>query len=313
MDRERVFQLEVTAQIHALGEKAVAALIETRKDPSGAVRHYAVAQQEALQKKLPGEAVQTKSNQVLADVLRAYGLVRDMEAINVILSFVNSDRAQVRVAAREALAAFGQDGIWKLREAYTNLLGKSPPDQWAADQVARELFLAYDRFRLQEVYALLEEGLQKQKAGNMEEATAAFDKVLARQPTLDRRAEMVPAYVGLAQRIEDNDRTRALALFRKALRLDPEGPRVTQIQSEIAYLDGMDLLSRGIADADAFRRALALDGGNAKARAELDRLESAVQVREERTRRWAAGGAVLALALAAIVLFGGPRRRAARA
>jgi tetratricopeptide (TPR) repeat protein len=309
MDREKVFQIEVATLIRGLGEKAVAALIESRKDPSGAVRHWAVAQQEALQKRLPGEAVQTKSNQVLADVLRAYGLVRDMDAVNVILSFVNSDRAQVREAAREALAAFGQDAIWKLREAYTNLVGKSAPEQWSAADVARELFSAYDKFRLQEVYALLEDGLAKQKDGKLEEAAAAFDKVLARQPMLDRRAEMVPAYVLFAQQIQDSDRTRALGLFRKALRLDPEGPRAMQIQSEIAYLDGMDLLSRGIADSDAFRRALVLDGGNTKARAELDRLEAATQVREERTRRWAAGGAVLALALAAIVMFGGHKRR----
>jgi tetratricopeptide (TPR) repeat protein len=309
MDREKVLMVEVTNEIHALGEKAVAALIESRKDPSGAVRHYAVAQQEAMQKRLPGEAVQTKSNQVLADVLRAYGLVRDMDAINVILAFVNSDRAQVRAAAREALAAFGQDAIWKLREAYTNLVGKSAPEQWTAAEVARELFAAYDKFRLQEVYSLLEDGLQKQREGKLEDAAAAFDKVLARQPLLDRRAEMVPVYVALAQQIEDSDRPRALALFRKALRLDPEGPRVTQIQSEIAYLDGMELLARGIADADAFRRALALDGGNKKAQVELERLESAAQIREERTRKWAAGGAVLALALAGVVLFGGARRR----
>src|SRR5262249_4900740 len=158
-------------------------------------------------------------------------------------------------------------------------------------------------------YALLEDGLEKQREGKLEDAAAAFDKVLARQPTLDRKAEMVPAYVMLAQQIEDSDRTRALALFRKALRLDPDGPRAVQIQSEIAYLDGMDLLSRGIADADAFRRALALDGGNTKARVELDRLEAAREVREERTRRWAGGGAVLALAVAAIVMFGGYKRR----
>jgi tetratricopeptide (TPR) repeat protein len=235
--------------------------------------------------------------------------VRDMDAMSVILSFVSSDRAEVRAAARDALGSFGQDAIWKLREAYSNLLGKPAPEGWTADQVAKELFGAYDRFRLQEVYTLLEDGLRKYNESKLEDATADFDKVLARQPLLDRRAEMVPAYVLFAQQIEDGDRPRALALFRKALRLDPEGPRVGQVQSEIAYLEGMDLLGRGIADADTFRRALALDGGNAKARAELDRLEAASEVRQEKTRRWAAGGAVLALAIACIVLFGGGKKK----
>ena len=305
MDHNKALLFEVQTQLRALGDKAVAALIESRKDPSGDVRRFSTAQLEAMQKRLPGEAIQTKSNQILADVLRAYGDVRDMDAMSVILSFVSSDRAEVRAAARDALASFGQDAIWKLREAYTNLLGKPAPEAWTADQVAKELFGAYDRFRLQEVYTLLEDGLRKYGENKLEDATADFDKVLARQPLLDRRAEMVPAYVVLAQQIEDADRPRALALFRKALRLDPEGPRVGQVQSEIAYLEGMDLLGRGIADADTFRRALALDGGNAKARTELDRLEAASEVRQEKTRRWAAGGAVLALAIACIVLFGG--------
>jgi tetratricopeptide (TPR) repeat protein len=305
LDHGKVLFVDVQLQLRALGDKSVAALIESRKDPSGEVRHFSTTQLEAMQKRLPGEAVQTKSNQVLADVLRAYGDVRDMDAMSVILSFVSSDRAQVRAAARDALASFGQDAIWKLREAYSNLVGKPAPETWTADQVAKELFAAYDRFRLQEVYTLLEDGLKRYAEGKLEDATASFDKVLARQPLLDRRAEMVPAYVGLAQELEDKDRVRALALFRKALRLDPEGPRMGQIQSEIAYLEGMDLLGRGIADADTFRRALALDGGNAKARAELDRLEAASEVRQEKTRRWAAGGAVLALAIACIVLFGG--------
>ena len=88
----------------------------------------------------------------------AYGAIHDMDAVSVVLSFVNSDRAQVRAAARESLGLYGQDAIWKLREAYTNLVGKSAPDTWSADQVSKELFATYDRFRLQEVYALLDDG-----------------------------------------------------------------------------------------------------------------------------------------------------------
>ena len=56
----------------------------------------------------------------------------------VILSFVNSDRAQVRAAAREALAAYGQDAIWKLREAYAALTGKPANEGWTAPELANE-------------------------------------------------------------------------------------------------------------------------------------------------------------------------------
>jgi len=172
-------------------------------------------------------------------------------------------------------------------------------------------FAAYDRFRLQEVYGLLEDGLEKDKEGKPDLAIAAFDKVLARQPMLDRRGEMVPAYLAQAQKIEESDGAAALAILRKAARLAPEGPRITQINAEIAYLEGKDLLARGINDTEPFKRALALDGAHAKARAELDRLDSASVDRESRTKQVAAAAGVLLLAVLGILLFGGARRRAA--
>lgn len=307
-DGNGAFRPEITRQTRALADKAVPALIEGRKDASSDVRHWASNQLEAMGKRIPGDAVQTKDNQVLADVLHAYGAIHDLDSVPVVLSFVNSDRVQVRTAARDALSSFGQDAVWKLREAYANLTGKSAPDGWPASEVAKELFAAYDRFRLQEVYGLLEDGLKKDKEGKPEEAIAAFDKVLARQPMLDRRGEMVPAYLAQAQKIEESDSAASLAFLRKAARLAPEGPRITQINAEIAYLEGKDLLARGINDAEPFKRALTLDPTHAKARAELDRLEEVSVDRQSRTKQVGAAGGVLLLAVIGILLFGGARR-----
>lgn len=310
-DQNLAFRPELVRMIKALGDKAVPALIETKTTE---LRHWGYTQLEGLGKRVPGDAVQTKDNQVLADVLQAFANVHEMDALPVILSFVNSDRVHVRTAARDAVAKYGQDAIWKLREAYANATGKSAPEGWSASDVARELFGAYDRFRLQEVYGLLDEGLAKEKTGDLDAAIAAFDKVLARQPMIDRRGETVPAYVAYAQRIEDEDPVKALAIFRKAARLAPNGPRTNQIEAEIAYLEGKELLARGIADSEPFKRALTLDPSHTKARAELERLETDVEHRQERLRWLAAAGAVVVVALVGIILFGGgrrPRRRLA--
>ena len=218
-----VFRPDITRRMKVLGDRAVPALIGARKDTNPDVRRWAFGELEALGKRVPGDAVQTKDNQILADTLEAYGNAHDADAIAVIISFVNSDRVQVRTAARTALAAFGQEAIWKLREAYSNLVGKSAPDGWSAEQIGKELFAAYDRFRLEDVYALLEQGLEAQKNGKNDDAVTAFDKVLARQPMLDRRAEMVPAYYALGMATHEADRPRARALLRKAERLDPTG------------------------------------------------------------------------------------------
>jgi tetratricopeptide (TPR) repeat protein len=313
VDHGGAFRPEVARHVKTLGDKAVPALIETRKESSSELRHWAYSQLEGMGKRVPGDAVQMKDNQILSDVLRAFANVHDMDALPVLLSFVNSDRIQVRAAARDALNQFGQDAIWKLREAYSNVTGKPAPEGWPAAQVAKELFSAYDKLRLQEVYGLLEEGLTKFKDGKIEEAAADFDKVLARQPMLDRRGETVPAYVAYAQKVEDTDPPKSLALFRKAARLWPESPRASQLEAEIAYLEGKELLGRGVADVEPFKRALTLDPGHEKARAELNRLESNVEERQERVRAFAAAGAVVIVALVGILLFGGRRRAARRA
>lgn len=313
-DHGGAFRPEVTRQIRALGDRSIPALVETRKDSSSELRHWAYAQLEAMGKRIPGDAVQTKDNQVLADVLHAFGAIHDLDAVPVILSFVSSDRVQVRTAAREALTSFGQDAIWKLREAYANISGKSAPEGWPASEVSKELFAAYDRLRLQEVYGLFEDGLEKQKNGKIDEATVAFDKVLARQPMLDRRGEMVPAYLAQAQKLEGDDPVAALAVLRKAARLAPDGPRISQVNAEIAYLEGKDLVARGIPDTEPFKRALVLDPTHAKARAELDRLEATTEDRTSRTRAALAGAGGLLLAIVGILLFAGrgkPRAPAA--
>lgn len=308
-DHKGALRPEITRQVLALRDKAVPALLETRKGSSAEVRHWAYAQLEAMGKRIPADAVQTTDNQILADVLHAYGIIGDLDAVPVILSFVSSDRVQVRTAARDSLVSFGHDALWKLREAYTNLTGKSVPDGASASQVAEQLFAAYDHVRLQEVYGLLEDGLAKAKAGNVVAATAAFDKVLARQPMLDRRAEMVPAYVALAQTLQSDDPVQARAALRKAERLAPDGPRVNQIRAELAYLEGRDLVARGITDPEPFKRALALDPAHDKARAEVHRIEWVAEDRASRTRSVAGAGAVFLVAVIGLILFAGRRGR----
>ena len=312
-DAGGVLRPELTRQMKAMGDRAVAALIEARKDGSSETRTWASNLLDTMGKRTPGEAVQVKDNQALADVLRAYASIKDLDALPVVLSFVSSDRAQVRAAAREATLAYGQDAVWKLREAYAALMGDQAPDGIAAVELAKKLFEAYDRFRLQEVYALLAKGLAEQKDEKLPAAIADFDEVLARQPMLDRRAEMVPAYVTYGESLEATDRPAALATLRKALRLDEAGAQSSHVRSEIAYLEGEDLLARGIADTEPFEQSLALDPQNTHARAELDRLHAETESSRARGWRLAAAGAVLLLSLIGIVVVGGRRKRAATA
>jgi tetratricopeptide (TPR) repeat protein len=293
---------EASRLVKTLGERAVPALIEARGDPSPATRAWAVSMLESLGKRSPADAVQTSDNQLLADVLLAYGHIQDFDALPVALSFVNSDRAIVRTAAREATMAYGPHASGRLREAYATLTGEQVAPGTPAQELAQRLFAAYDRARLHDVAALLDEGLARQRAGRLDEAIADFDAVLARQPLLDRRAEMAAAYAAYGESLEGTDGERAMANLRKALRLDPSGAGSSHVRSEIATLEGEDLLSHGVRDTARFEEALALDPANAHARSRLDQLRAQSAARQARGTRFMVAGVVLLLALAGIVV-----------
>ncbi|WP_441290606.1 hypothetical protein ACSRUE_08850 [Sorangium sp. KYC3313] len=304
-----LLRIDLQRQVAKLRDKAVPALIEARQHDAKIVQRWANKQLDLLGRAIPGEAIASNDTQILADVLRAYGRVRDVDAMRVILSFCNSDRARLRDAAREAISAIGEPGIWQLRDAYLDLTGAKPPREWSWDRVARELFGTYDRARLAEVYKLMDEGVAAASAGKPAEATDAFDKVLARAPLFERRKEMVDAYVERAKSLPADRRDDALAMLRKALRLDAPGERAKKIEAEIAYLEGELLIERGTPDKFVLERAIELDPSHAGARAALTSLGDKVAERKSQTNRHIAAGAV---GLAAVLsMFFIARRRSA--
>jgi tetratricopeptide (TPR) repeat protein len=302
-----MFRIDLQRQIAKLRDKAVPALIEARQHDAKIVQRWANKELDALGRAIPGEAVASSDTQILADVLRAYGRTRDVDAVRVILSFANSDRVQLREASREAVAAIGDPGIWQLRDQYLSLTGNKAPKDWAWDRIARELFALYDRARLAEVYKLMDEGSEALSHGKVLEATAAFDKVLARSPLFERRKEMVKAYFTRAGDLEGSDKEAALVMMRKALRLDPKGELAKSIEAEVAYLEAAITVDHGAPDKTAFQRALDLDPKHERARKALASLEDQVVERQSQLPRYGAAAGIGVVALIAMILLA--RRR----
>ena len=310
-DAAGIMRPELSRQMKALGDRSLPVLIEARRDAAPETRTWAANLLETMGKRMPSDVVQTKDNQVLADVMHAYGATKDLDALPVVLSFVNSDRAQVRAMAREATLAYGQEALWKLREAYSVLTGEQAPEGTPAADLAKRLFDAYDRYRLHDVYALLDKGLGEARAGQLADAVRDLDEVLARQPMLDRRAEAAPIYAKLGESLEESDRPAALAALRRSLRLDEAGPDSSHVRAEVLALEGEDLVSRGVVDTEPFEQALALDPGNERAKANLDRIHAQDAAGHARTWRLLAAAVVLLLAIAGIFVVGGRRKKPA--
>lgn len=302
-----------TSALKRMGDHAVAALLEVRTDADKDLRGWANKTLDGLGKFLPSDAVQVKDPQALADVLTAFGKTKDPDAARVLTSYLNADRAPVREAARWAIAQYGNDGRLALKEAYEAFTSEKVGDDWTAKKLLDALVVAHDKVRLADVFKLFDEGKAHRDAGRLEEAVASYDALLARAPLFDRRAELAGAYVELARKKEPTDRPGARALYAKAARLAAGTPLGATVDADVAYLDTLELLDRGVADPSLLQRALAAAPDHARCRELLARMDADGRKADDRLRRWAfAGGAGLLAAILAILFVGKKTPKAPR-
>jgi hypothetical protein len=295
----RIFRLESLRVVRtSMRDYVLPALIEIRR-PSDDTRMFIRQAREAIRRVTPGESVQTRDNALLAEILRAYASLRQPDAMNVVISFINSDRVQVREAARWAVGQYGRESNYAIRQAYENFVGEYPPREWNWERVANEMYAAYDRRRAEEVVTALEEGLTAGREQRYADMMGRFEFVLTRHPLFDRRAEMVEPLMAYAHSLESSDATRAERIYRMALRVDPEGASARAIQGAILYLEAERALARGVADPELYRAALRADPNHARARAQFEAVAQ-VQVLRSRWRK----RAMIALGLLAVALAG---------
>lgn len=283
-----------------LGEGSIAALIEATVHPIPRVAEWAKAQLEAMGKHVASEAMQVQDAARRADILRAYGKTRDVETARLLIAFAASERAPIRLAAREAVAMLGEPGLWQLRDAYRRAVGASAPDAWSWRRVAEELFAAFDRQRLAGIYTLFNQGRDAAERRDLNAAGAAFDQVLAWDPSFERGPSMAPVYLAIAERQLDSDPAAAALSLRRAERLAREGQTHDRALSLRYTLEARALLARGVVDELLVQRARELDPDNARAQA-LDR-ELIAQARDDRAlyQRYVAAAVILALGLVAL-------------
>ncbi len=292
-----IFRQEVGRIVRGqMRDYIVPALIEFRR-PSELMRIFLTQLREQLRRVTPGQTVQLRDNALLAEVLRAYGSIRLPEAMQVVVSFVNNDRTQVREAARAATAQYGRDAIHALRASYEIYEGRGPDPAWGWERVATELYAAYDRRRADEVVARFTQGLTAAREGRPDDMLGHFRWVLARHPDFPRRAEMVAPLVAHAEALQARDGRLAEPVWRLALWVDPEGANARRARAAILFLDAERALARGVAEPELYRAVLRVDPSHALARTQLDRVAQDAVLRARARRRMLAAGAILALAL----------------
>jgi len=226
--------------------------------------------------------------------------------VRIVVSFANSERAQVREASRQAVALLGEVGSWQLRDTYESVVGKKPPRDWAWERTARELFAEFDRLRIARVGKLFEAGQAARSKGDFAAMRESFDKLLAYDPNFEQKSELAAGYAAFARATADKSRPDAIAALRRAERLAPTLAGVTSLR---LALEAEALEEHGIADSTLLERALETDPQNARAKAALTRFERGEPKRSENARTIAAGAILAAAGLAiAFILLKRPRK-----
>lgn len=301
-------RVDVQNRLFDLKDGAVAALIETRRHKADKIARWAERQLDRLGKAAPGEAVRTSNYETLADILRAYGRTKDPDAARVVVSYANSERYQVREAARQAVALMGNVALWQLREAYEDVMGKRPRRDFGWERTARELFFEYDRLRIVVVSKLYETGIRAFQEGKLEEMGKAYDAVLARLPQFDQGPEMAKGYFALAEALAASNPDEALTALVRVERLSTDETLRTKAKSRRDTIAAIKRAKTGVFDASLLKSAVDRDPSNHHAKQMLTALDKdLVESTTNRVRFATSGGiALIALVSIALILF---RRR----
>jgi len=302
-------RIDTQKALARLGDRAVPALLETRRHPAEKIAHWAGRQLDMLGRAAPSQAVQIADPEILADVLRAYGRTHDLDAARIVVSFAGSERGQLRTAARQAIGMFGEAGHWQLRDAYEDVMGKRAARDWTWERTARELFGELDRLRRAEVYDRFDAGQKAEAAGDLDAMRREYDAVLERAPFFERGDEMVGGYWEYAKRNAAAHPDDAVLALRHAERLGRSSPAHDRIQSLLLTLEAERLRRTHVIDRSLYRKALELDSSNERARVALDVLARPVATGDRKLRYYAAAGVLLAGLLGAAFVLFRPRPR----
>ncbi len=294
--------------VDRMGGRIMAAAIAGRNHPDARVRAWASTTMRRLHADDPGLAVQELSHRELADVLRAYAMLRMQSAMRVVVSYVGSENRRVRLAARWAIEQYGANAIWILRTEHHVKLGEHAPEQWGWRRVAEALYAHADAQRMEPVRRAREAGLLAKSRGELREMRARFDEVLARAPELEDPTPLAEGYAALAARGGSPER-RAWT-YRRALRLAPEHAESGRWRAELAFADAEHALARGVLDEDRLREVIeaAPDHEGAQRLLEATSAPPRDPRQEDRTRFGLVAAFLFAL-LGGALLFGGARRR----
>lgn len=300
----KLFRYEAPRIRERLSVLLLPALIRYQNNGKPWVRAFCLESLKAMAITSPGRAVQQDDVALLSAILSAYGDTLAFDAMPVVVSYVTDERLEVQRAARRAVARFGRNAIWQIRERYLNATGKDPDPSWSHQRILNELYRLHEEPKQRIFDAELARAHKALDNEAHEEARAALDAALRVSPSHDQAERTAPLFTQLAEHaLSEQQAETALSFYRRALRLSSDEAHKNLLRARIAYLEGELRLADGVLDLTSFERATLLDPSFTPAESALDELSGARATREQRHRRILGFCAALLMALGGFALL----------
>lgn len=250
----------------AWGAKIIPVAIEARRIQDKKIRFWAQRTLNALNVHSPGDAVQLVEESEVGSTLLAYASVRDMNAMEVIVGFIDHPKTILRNAARSAITEYGRNAVWQYRKALKHRAPNREFRNWDWERIRDTLFALIDEERLAPIDEDLKAGMQAYQQGEFLEMQSRFDRVLSIAPALSKASAMAPGYAALGERLYSERKWLGAAwAFKRALALAPDHAVAYRWNARLILLEAKQTLHEGIVDLTSFERAYELDNSLAEA------------------------------------------------
>lgn len=257
---EAAFRKEIYQMVMYAGPRAVPALVRRQNVKDEDINIVVSTALSEMKMERPGQQVQVKDHRILMKVLQAFGDHKNIDALDTVAAFMNSDKDQVRETARTAMRQYGKLGLWTLKKEYKEYVGEMPDPDWDASRIADELFARQDEDRMAPLNEKMNEGLEHAEKGEFLEMEKVFREILARQPFFGRRQEMVPGYMSYGQQLlDDHHLERAMLMYKVAQRVDAQGAFTDPIKARLLLIEGLMAIDEGAPDTHPLEEAIRLD------------------------------------------------------
>ena len=301
------WSLEAHRVANRMGAKLLPFYIVSQFDPRRVIVRWAKAGLVRYHGEDPQIALQSQHDpRLLADMFRAYGTVRSMEALRVIGSYLTSDRVQLRDAARATVKRYGRNAYWVLYQTYSNAVGRAPDANWSTDRIATELYREQDAAQELAFKSAMERVRAAHQSGQWNELTSALETADAGATTAADRDALAKIHADIARTLDEKHNfADARSHLLRASWLVSDAAYAKVVRKQLAATDAELALSKRFLDLDAF--AYGVDGANTPEHVSLLYAQLSGEAAEHaRTRRKLAAALASVLIIATLIFL---RRR----